>query len=141
MQGIVVPRHIENGTQPSVVLDCLYTMDPEEDLSLVVKWFLNEDTEPIYQWIQELDRIHVPKRYEGRVNPNYRLPPTKVPANMYQYHKRRALNLKFPTVEFTGKYACHVMSLHSQASQEGNMIVYGKFIVDAQISQIFEKQY
>jgi hypothetical protein len=50
IESLVIPKYVENGTEESVVLDCIYTFDPEEDMFLVVKWFLNDEPEPIYQW-------------------------------------------------------------------------------------------
>ena len=112
---------MENGTQSSVVLDCPYTLDPDIDRHLVVKWFFNEDPEPIYQWIVEFNSRHVPQRYEGRVNPNYVVLNTSDP-----WQRHRALNLIRPTVELNGRYSCHIISIFSQDSREANMIVYGK---------------
>lgn len=118
---IKVPPYIENGTTQSVVLDCLYTLESDHDQhGLVVKWFFNDDAEPIYQWIYELNNRHVPKRYENRVNINYKVNTTD------PRYKYRALNLVQPTVAYTGKYSCHVITYFSQASREANMVVYGK---------------
>ncbi|KAJ6215850.1 hypothetical protein RDWZM_010350 [Blomia tropicalis] len=119
IQQIKVPKYVENGTSSSVVLDCIYTMNPEEDFNLVVKWFFNEDSEPIYQWIAEFNSRHVPQRYEGRVNPNY-----QVPNNSDPWQRHRALMLLRPTVDLNGRYSCHVISIMSQDSAEATMIVY-----------------
>jgi len=117
-----VPKYVENGTQASVVLDCPFSRDPDTDYNLVVKWFFNDDPEPIYQWIAELNTRHTPQRYEGRVNTNYSVPNTSDPWQLY-----RALNLIRPTVEFNGRFSCHIISIMSQDSAEANMIVYGKW--------------
>lgn len=114
-----VPQYVENGTADSVVLDCIYTYDPVEDRQMVVKWFFNEDPEPIYQWIFELNTRHVPQNHEGRVNVNYVANATD------PWQKYRALNLIRPTVEYTGRYSCHVISMFSQTYQEAVMVVYG----------------
>ncbi|KAG0431414.1 hypothetical protein HPB47_021811, partial [Ixodes persulcatus] len=42
-----VPKWVENGTEDSVVLDCVYSV-AQDDQQLVVKWFLNDDPQPIY---------------------------------------------------------------------------------------------
>lgn len=121
---IKVPKYIENGTHDSIVLDCEYTLDPNEDPGLVVKWFFREDPEPIYQWIYELDSRHVPQRYQGWINPNYRMPNLTEPWQQY-----RSLNLIKPTVEMTGRYSCHVIALTSEAHDADTMIVYGKLLL------------
>ena len=46
-----VPHVIQNGTLNSVILDCPYTLNENEKDSLVLKWYLNSHTVPIYQWI------------------------------------------------------------------------------------------
>lgn len=119
-----MPKYIENGTHDSIVLDCEYTLDPNEDPGLVVKWFFREDPEPIYQWIYELDSRHVPQRYQGWINPNYRMPNLTEPWQQY-----RSLNLIKPTVEMTGRYSCHVIALTSEAHDADTMIVYGKLLL------------
>jgi hypothetical protein len=114
-----VPRFVENGTEDSVVLDCIYTLDPIDDKNLVVKWFLNDDPEPIYQWIPEVGSRHASKRLQGRINMDFAVN-TADPMTKY-----RALNILRPTIDLSGKYACHVMSLSNQDSAEETMIVYG----------------
>ena len=41
---------VENGTA-DVVLDCPYELDEDDKPSLVVQWFLEDSTTPIFQWI------------------------------------------------------------------------------------------
>lgn len=117
---IKVPKFVENGTDSAVVLDCIYTLKPETDRHLVVKWFFNDDPEPIYQWIVQFDSRHVPQRFDGRINLNYQANHTD------RYQRYRALNLIRPTVDLTGRYSCHVLSISSQDSAEAPMVVYGK---------------
>lgn len=119
--AIKVPLFVENGTQPSVVLDCPFTYDKDQDIHLVVKWFFNDDPEPIYQWITEFGTRNVHQRYEGKINANYTVPTTNDPLQ-----KHRALNLIRPTVELNGRYSCHVISIMSQDAAEATMIIYGK---------------
>ncbi|CAG2162985.1 unnamed protein product [Oppiella nova] len=118
IQSLFVPRFVENGTEDSIILDCLYTLDPNEDSNLVVKWFLNDDPEPIYQWIPELKARHASKRLQGRINMDFTVN-TADPLTQY-----RALNILRPTIDLSGKYSCHVLSLSSQDSEEETMIVY-----------------
>ena len=51
MGSLKVPQVIQNGTLNSVILDCPYTLEEKEKDSLVLKWYLNSHTVPIYQWI------------------------------------------------------------------------------------------
>lgn len=113
-----IPRLVPNGTEDSVVLDCVYTLDKYEDVNLVVKWYLNDDPEPIYQYIPEFGTRHASSRLKGRINLDYTV-------NSDPLIKYRALNLLRPTIDLSGRYSCHVQSLQSQDSKEETMIVYG----------------
>ncbi|KAH6930603.1 hypothetical protein HPB50_015248 [Hyalomma asiaticum] len=89
------------------------------DSQLVVKWFLNDDPKPIYQWIPELDTRHVSQRLKGRLNTDF-----TVTAN--HFTKFRALNLLRPTTELSGRYSCHVTSHSSQDQKSQLMTVYAR---------------
>lgn len=120
IEQLIMPKYVENGTEDSIVLDCIYTYDEEEDRNLVIKWFLNDDREPIYQWIVELDNRHASKRLQGRINMDFSV------STNDKFIKYRALNILRPTIDLSGKYSCHVISLSSQDSEEAQMIVFGK---------------
>ena len=51
LDRLEVPPVIQNGTVDHVVLDCPYTLEPGERDGIVLKWYLNSNTVPIYQWI------------------------------------------------------------------------------------------
>ena len=51
LDRLEVPPVIQNGTVEHVVLDCPYTLEPGERDGIVLKWYLNSNTVPIYQWI------------------------------------------------------------------------------------------
>ncbi|XP_049518593.1 uncharacterized protein LOC119444661 [Dermacentor silvarum] len=112
-----VPKWVQNGTEDSVVLDCVYNAN-REDEHLVIKWFLNDDPQPIYQWIPELNKRFVSSRLKDRINLDYSL------TNGNSFTKFRALNLVRPTTELSGRYSCHVMSLAGQDSESKLMTVY-----------------
>lgn len=112
-----VPKWVQNGTEDSVVLDCVYNAN-REDEHLVIKWFLNDDPQPIYQWIPELNKRFVSSRLKDRINLDYSL------SNGNSFTKFRALNLVRPTTELSGRYSCHVMSLAGQDSESKLMTVY-----------------
>ncbi|XP_065291533.1 uncharacterized protein [Dermacentor albipictus] len=114
-----VPTWVENGTEDSVLLDCEYAYTERDDSQLVVKWFLNDDPKPIYQWIPELETRHVSQRLKGRLNTDF-----TVTAN--HFTKFRALNLLRPTTELSGRYSCHVTSHNSQDQKSQLMTVYAR---------------
>ncbi|KAH7945530.1 hypothetical protein HPB49_012094 [Dermacentor silvarum] len=109
-----VPTWVENGTEDSVLLDCEYAYTERDDSQLVVKWFLNDDPKPIYQWIPELETRHVSQRLKGRLNTDF-----TVTAN--HFTKFRALNLLRPTTELSGRYSSrpkHFVFNFSRAAEE-----------------------
>ncbi|GIY39523.1 uncharacterized protein CDAR_539051 [Caerostris darwini] len=112
-----MPRWVQNGTEDSVVLDCEYNYS-EDDKRLVVKWFLNDDPEPIYQWIPELNQRYASERVRGKLNMDYTVSPSS------QHTRYRALNLMKPTTELSGRYSCHVVSMASQDAEDQVMVVY-----------------
>ncbi|XP_076336610.1 uncharacterized protein LOC143239438 [Tachypleus tridentatus] len=114
--GLDVPRWVPNGTN-HVILDCEYRYT-ENDLRLVVKWFFNDDSEPVYQWIPQLEKRHVAEFLHGRLNLNYT-------ANSGdRYSRYRALYILNPSIEMSGKYTCHVASLAGQDSRHEEMLVF-----------------
>ncbi|XP_023224014.1 uncharacterized protein LOC111625184 [Centruroides sculpturatus] len=114
-----VPRYVENGTEDSVILDCEYVYN-ENDIRLVVKWFFNENLEPVYQWIPELKIRHTSGILQDRLDLNFSV------NTVDAYSRYRALKVLDPTTELSGKYTCLVTSLAGQDSREQNMTVYGE---------------
>ncbi|XP_013789803.1 uncharacterized protein LOC106473667 [Limulus polyphemus] len=114
---VTVPRWIENGTKTSVVLDCEYSYSTE-DRHLVVKWFLNNDPEPIYQWIPELHSRQPSYRLQDRINMSYTIFPSS------EFTKYRALKILRPTTDLSGKYTCNVASIADEDSESQWMVIY-----------------
>lgn len=115
-----VPNFVKNGTE-SVVLDCEYELDsdPTDRQGLVVKWFLDDDPVPLYQWIPEISvGRHVGPKLRNRLDLFYSVP------NGTDLNKFRALKIVRPTTELSGIYTCQVSSLVGQESRSGNMTVY-----------------
>ena len=104
-----------------VVLDCDYSLDPGESSNgIVVKWFLNYETNPtpVYQWIpnkipQDIGPL------KGRVNLGYRA--TDEPST-----RHRALNIINPTIELSGEYRCLVSTFSGEDVKAKKMIIYGE---------------
>lgn len=117
---MVVPEAIQYGSTESILLDCIYCYDEENDSRLVIKWFFNNEKEPIYQWIPELNLRTTSKRLEGRINMNFSINPSS------KFTKYRAINIIRPTIELSGEYSCTVSTPESEDSKTSSMLVYGK---------------
>jgi len=111
-----IPKFVPNGSEESVLLDCEYTYSLREVKKLVVKWFHEDDPNPVYQWIPELDSKQHSEKF--RVNEDYEVPSGN------EYTRSRALNIQRPTTELSGRYSCQVQSLEGSDSAEDSMIVY-----------------
>lgn len=93
----------------------------ENDLRLVVKWFFEDNLEPIYQWIPELNRRHTSGVLKDRLDMDF------VVNTADAYSRFRALRIPKPSTELSGKYTCLVTSLAGQDSREQFMTVFGKY--------------
>ncbi|CAN7988018.1 unnamed protein product [Ixodes hexagonus] len=116
-----VPRFVKNGTVESVVLDCEYELssDAGDRQGLVVKWYLDNDPVPLYQWIPEISvGRHVGPKLRNRLDLFFTVP------DGTDLNKFRALKLLRPTTELSGLYTCQVSSLIGQDSRSGNMTVF-----------------
>ncbi|GIY84910.1 ig-like domain-containing protein [Caerostris extrusa] len=104
IRRLSVPRWVENGTEKSVTLDCDYVYN-QNDIRLVVKWFFEDNLEPVYQWIPELGVRHTSGILHGRLDLNYTV------NTVDTYSRYRALKISQPSTELSGKYTCLVTSL------------------------------
>ncbi|CAL1262413.1 unnamed protein product [Larinioides sclopetarius] len=117
IRRLSVPRWIQNGTEDSVVLDCEYVYN-ENDLRLVVKWFFEDNLEPVYQWIPELNNRHTSGILKNRLDLDFAVNTADA------YSRFRALRIQKPSTELSGKYTCLVTSLAGQDSREQVMTVF-----------------
>jgi len=116
LDGLVVPPVIQNGTLEHVVLDCPYTLGPGEREGVVLKWYLNSRTVPIYQWIP-------PSHPQGLGSLRHKLNlDHEVTADPYSRH--RALYIREPGVEMSGEYTCKVSTLENEVTRSSTMVVY-----------------
>ena len=122
IKRLSVPRWIRNGTEESVVLDCEYIYT-ENDIRLVVKWFFEDNLEPVYQWIPELNRRHTSGILKDRLDMDFAVSAADA------YSRFRALRIPKPSTELSGKYTCLVTSLAGQDSREQVMTVFGKLVL------------
>lgn len=121
IKRLSVPRWVRNGTIESVVLDCEYIYN-ENDFRLVVKWFFENNLEPVYQWIPELNRRHTSGVLKDRLDMDFAINTADT------YSRFRALRIPKPSTELSGKYTCVVTSLAGQDSREQVMTVFGKIL-------------
>ncbi|KAH9416929.1 hypothetical protein DERP_014826 [Dermatophagoides pteronyssinus] len=118
----------------SIIMDCDYQYDPEEDIKLVVRWFYNDWPEPIYQWIPgNIDN----NRYIGQsIRPyfdmNFQIGDDKftkyrairlMPSSQSQSQSQSQSTLSFD-LELSGNYTCVISSIMSQDSRQGQLIFY-----------------
>jgi hypothetical protein len=115
--SLCVPATIENGSVPAVILDCEYTYSEEEETGLVVKWYLDGQPVPVYQWIPP-QKPQALGALSERVNLEH-------VASDHSHHVHRALAIKRPTTDLSGVYRCSVSSLLDEDSMEQRMIVFG----------------
>lgn len=120
INDLKVPPIIKNGTEENVTLDCDYTLEENEKLGLVVKWYFNNEESPVYQWIpnqrpQDLGILR------GKLNLEY-----KASTDVYKMY--RALQIQRPYTNLSGKYFCRVSTLFNDAYKSGTMLVYCKFL-------------
>ncbi|XP_022237903.1 uncharacterized protein LOC111085077 [Limulus polyphemus] len=111
------PQWLQNGSHESVVLDCEYEF-AEKDNYFVVKWFLDNDPEPIYQWIPEFGSRHFTYRLQGRVNLEYSI------FQSNELTRYRAINIINPTTDLSGTYTCNVLSRSGEDLWKKKMTVY-----------------
>ncbi|KAL1512710.1 hypothetical protein ABEB36_002254 [Hypothenemus hampei] len=110
---IKVPNAVQNNTNRPTILDCKYSIRPD-DSELVVQWYLNEEL--VYQWIppNKPQSLGVLK---DEVDLEYTA--TDDPKTVY-----RSVKLNNPTSNMAGEYKCSVSTLGDQDSALKSMIVF-----------------
>ncbi|GAB6028138.1 hypothetical protein CHUAL_002352 [Chamberlinius hualienensis] len=111
-----IPGAIANGTVPFAVLDCDFTYDIRDLPSLVVKWFLNSNPQPVYQWIP-------PQKPQALGPLSHRLD-LDYQASEDNYTMHRALKIIQPTYELSGDYRCQVSSFEGEDDKWGTFVIY-----------------
>lgn len=111
---IKVPLAVENNSNRSIILDCDYSVRPD-DQELVIKWYLNDDI--VYQWIP-------PQKPQGlgllqnRLDLDYKS--SLDPKTVY-----RAMKILNPTIDIAGEYKCFVSTIADEDFSTKRMIVFG----------------
>ncbi|VEN50990.1 unnamed protein product [Callosobruchus maculatus] len=110
---IKVPMAVKNDSKSAIVLDCDYSLRPD-DTYLVVKWYLNDDL--VYQWTPP----QAPQSFgplKNKVDLKYR-------ASGDQNSMYRAMKIFNPTTEIAGEYKCFVSTFTDEDFSMKNMIVF-----------------
>jgi len=119
--SMVVPEAVEAGSE-DIILDCDFTYTEEEKSQIDVKWFFNNEEEPIYQWIMDnpkqpggqlisdLFRGHIIEEFEDNDEDSFK--------------KHRALHIKNPLPKFSGTYKCQVSSFGDYDTDQKNLLIY-----------------
>ncbi|KAK3854316.1 hypothetical protein Pcinc_039195 [Petrolisthes cinctipes] len=117
---------VENGTVEAVVLDCPFTLEDEDRFEdLVIKWYHNEEPQPIYQWIPASMPPQALGRFVDVVDEGY-LIEEGTSEGSTEAHKHRALRLLNPTTDLTGEYRCQVSSFNNYRTMMHHLVVYRK---------------
>lgn len=115
--SMAVPEAVEAGSG-DIVLDCDFEYTEEEKMQLDIKWYFNNEPEPIYQWIpsqkgpqliSELFRDHLNLEFE---------------INEDSFKKHRALHIKNPLPQFSGTYMCKVSSFVDEDFDQKDLLIY-----------------
>ncbi|KAL1506120.1 hypothetical protein ABEB36_005544 [Hypothenemus hampei] len=99
-----------------IILDCDYSLEFPKDEGLVVKWFFNETTYPVYQWIPDAKPQEL-RILKGRLDLSYR-------ASEDRLKVHRALKIVKLGPELSGNYTCLVSTYSSEDRQTKRMSVF-----------------
>lgn len=55
--------------QQNITFECLISFDKKKDKNLIVKWHHDDRSEPIYQWIPELNKRSIAPQYRAYIVP------------------------------------------------------------------------
>lgn len=146
VQSVKIVEHLISQTvdgsnaSSSIVVDCDYKYDPS-DIKLVVRWFYNGSPEPIYQWIPESDTRYVGQSIRRYFDMNYRIGEDRftkyrairlVPEHqLYHHYQHTSSSRSHLPVSLSGNYTCVVSSIMNQDSQQGQLVIFGRFTVDS----------
>jgi len=120
LDRINIPGPLESGHHhESVVLDCVYSYNRSVDKNLVVKWFRNNETTPLYQWIPAVDTRIFHHSYKDYVDELYKH--NDEPLEMF-----RALRIRKPVRQISGLFSCEVISDDDVQQMSQYLYIYDK---------------
>jgi len=117
--GLWVPPTLENGSQSSAVLDCVYNYTQQDSGSLEVKWYWRHGLQPIYQWLPPN-----PPQVLAPTFLDHLVPEFSVTENNFTRH--RALNLVNLDTSLSGVYSCRVSSNHGDSFRSAPLNIFAK---------------
>ena len=85
---------------------------------MVLKWYLNSKTIPIYQWIPPSHPQGLGK-FKGFIDLDFEI-------SRDPYTRHRALFILNPTVEMSGEYTCKISTVENEVSLTSRMTVYAQ---------------
>jgi len=119
IKDMKVPKMVESGSKPHVILDCDYDLsDTTEGYQVDVKWFFRDDPQPFFQWLPGHRPQTIGEIFHDRIDLNYEV------AGSDQFRKHRAIKLLNPTTELSGMYRCKVSSFVDEDFMQKPMTVY-----------------
>jgi len=115
--SMAVPEAVEAGSE-DIVLDCDFEYTEEEKMQLDIKWYFNNEPEPIYQWIpsQKGPQL-ISELFRDHVNLDFEI-------NEDSFKKHRALHIKNPLPHFSGTYMCKVSSFVDEDFDQKDLLIY-----------------
>ena len=126
--SMAVPPVVEAGVH-DIVLDCEYEYTEEEKNQLDIKWYFNNNPEPIYQWLPMTSGPQViGDQFRHHLDLDYQV-------NKDQYKKHRALNIKNPQPHLSGTYMCKVSTFIDEDFMQKDLLVYGRNFDGSLITQ------
>jgi len=114
-----VPDIVENGTESSAALDCVYNFTEEDKDSLEVLWYWRHGLQPIYQWMPPSTPQILAKKFIPHLE-------TEFHVTEDNYTRHRALNLVNLDTSLSGVYSCRVSSNLGDSFQSKVMTIYSK---------------
>ena len=106
IRELTVPSVVELGSE-NILLDCDFDYDADEKVQLDIKWYFENEPSPFYQWVPEkMARPQIiGEKFRQHVDLDH------VVTHNDSHKRHRALLLKKPTVELSGKQIVQVTQL------------------------------
>jgi len=114
-----VPDTLENGTESSAVLDCVYNYTEQDRASLEVKWYWRRGLHPIYQWLPPNPPQVLDKQFLRHIEPEFSV-------TNDNFTRHRALNLINLSTSLSGVYSCRVSSNHGDSFESKSLTIFSR---------------
>ncbi|XP_022645934.1 uncharacterized protein LOC111243903 isoform X1 [Varroa destructor] len=118
-----VPRTINVDQINEAILDCQYDYSHNLDDFLVVKWFLNDNEQPIYTWLPHSNSRAFHPLYETFIDKTYTFS-----AESYEIYRGIRFSHLHPNL--TGIYLCSVSSKWGHFEERKPMTLYSELLID-----------